>query len=339
MKKLPGIIISFCVAAAILPACKKQAELKINFPERFEGKTVELMNYKDSTQVASAVITDGEAAFELCESDSLKLPVFMQLSVDGRICAYYIAEAGQAFVTDSTNVAKGTPLNDKFATLLARLDSIEDTDDMNSYIAFVEKQYNANVDNPMRDFFGIEWIKYADPEKVDSMLKVADPAFKDSRRVRHYEKFASHRLKTSPGHKYVDFEGENVKGLPQKLSSLIPQGKYVILDFWASWCPYCIKEMPDLKKLRSDFANMVEIVGVAVRDLPEDTKAMIEKQGIEWPVLFNTQKVPYDIYGFSGIPHHILLSPDGTILARGENADQLRKRLELIVAGAEMKTY
>jgi len=66
---------------------------------------------------------------------------------------------------------------------------------------------------------------------------------------------------------------------------------------------------------------------VAVRDLPEDTRAMVEKQEIVWPVLYNTERVPYDIYGFSGIPHHILVAPDGTIVSRGESAAQLRDRL------------
>ncbi len=104
-------------------------------------------------------------------------------------------------------------------------------------------------------------------------------------------------------------------------------GKYALIDFWASWCPYCIRELPDLKALRADYGDMLEIVGVAVRDLPEDTRAMVEKQEIVWPVLYNTERVPYDIYGFSGIPHHILVAPDGTIVSRGESAAQLRDRL------------
>lgn len=69
-------------------------------------------------------------------------------------------------------------------------------------------------------------------------------------------------------------------------------------------------------------------MGVAVRDLPEDTKEMMKKKEIGWGVLYNTQKVPYEIYGFSGIPHHMLIGPDGIIISRGENADAIRKRLE-----------
>lgn len=323
--------------AALVSACgSKEVRLDIEFPERFEGKTVELMNYKDSTIIATADVKGGKASFITAESDSVELPQFMQVVIDGRICAYYVAEGGNAFVTDSTNVATGTPLNDRFAGLLATLDSIENLDDMNKYVEFSELQYNANRDNPIGDYFGIEWLKFAEPEKVDSMLNAADPMFRNSKRVRHYEKFAQHRLATSPGHKYVDFSGEDANGKSISLSSLIPKGKYTVVDFWASWCPYCIKELPDLKTLSADFPSLIQIVGVAVRDLPEDTKAMMEKQEITWPVLFNTQKVPYDIYGFSGIPHHILIGPDGTIISRGESVAQIRKRLERMLSSSLM---
>lgn len=326
--KTKSFAISLCALMLAMGACRKQeSRLEIQFPERFEGKTVELMNYKDSALVASAVITDGRAHFVTQESDSLRFPAFMQVSVDGRIQAFYVAEDGDALVTDSTSIATGTPLNDRFSGLMATLDSIENLDDMGKYVEFVEQQYNANRDNPLGDYFGIEWLKYAEPERVDSMLSKAAPGFRDAKRVKYYENFAKLRLATSPGRKYVDFAGEDSSGRAQKLSALVPQGKYTIIDFWASWCPYCIRELPELKALRADFGDNLEIVGVAVRDLPDDTKAMVNKQGIEWPVLYNTARTPYDIYGFSGIPHHILLAPDGTIISRGENPAQLRVRL------------
>ena len=335
--KINSIILSVGIVATAFCACKKQADIKIQFPERFEGKAVELMDYKDSTLLATTVIKNGEASFVTSESDSVKLPSFMQIAVDGRIYAYYVAEPGHAFVSDSTNVATGTPLNDKLNDLLARLDSIENLDDMNKYVEFTEQQYNANKDNPLGDYFGIEWLKYADAEKVDSMLKTASPQFRDARRVKHYTAFARHRLATAPGKKYIDFNGENASGASIKLSSLVSPQKYTLLDFWASWCPYCIKELPELKKLSADFAPLLNIVGVAVRDLPDDTKAMVKKQEIAWPILYNTQKIPYDIYGFSGIPHHILIDPDGIIVSRGESVEQIRNRLEKILADSNVK--
>lgn len=325
IKQLASIL---CVLSLCVSACHKaESRLRIQFPERFEGKTVELMDYMDSTLVATGVVNGGEASFVMAESDSLALPRFMQVNVDGRIQAFFIAEDGSAVVSDSTMIASGTPLNDRFSVLMTQLDSVENLDDMALYVDFVEKQYNANRGNPMADYFGVEWLKFAEPERVDSLLAKADSQFGNSRRVGYYRDFARHRLATAPGRKYVDFQGEDADGGSLKLSQLLSGGKYTLIDFWASWCPYCIRELPKLKALREQFGDRLEIVGVAVRDLPENTRVMVKKQEINWPVLYNTGRVPYDIYGFSGIPHHILLAPDGTIVSRGENPDQIADRL------------
>lgn len=324
-------IIIHALAVVLLPAlagCGREGKLLIDFPEKFEGKTVELMEYMDSTVLGTATVCDGKAEFVTEENDSLRFPFFAQVVVDGRVNAYYIAEPGTAVVSDSTSVAAGTPLNDRFRTLMARLDSVDNLDDLPLYVDFVEREYNANRDNVMSDFLGVEWMKFADASKVDSFLNAARDGFRDTRRVRHYESFARHRLATAPGMRYTDFAGEDAAGRKVMLSQLMVPGRYTLVDMWASWCPYCIKEIPALKELVADFGPRgLDIIGVAVRDLPADTRQMVRKQDIPWKILYNTRKTPYDIYGFSGIPHHILVGPDGTIISRGENAAQIRARL------------
>ena len=109
-------------------------------------------------------------------------------------------------------------------------------------------------------------------------------------------------------------------------------GKYTLVDFWASWCPYCIKELPELRELYNKYkdSNLI-LVGVAVRDEEADTKTAVEKHGISWPVMYNTRRIPYDKYGIGGIPHHILIAPDGTIISRGESVKQLDTRLRSLL--------
>lgn len=328
MKK--SILAIFAAALLMLaPTCRKESSLRVKLPEKFEGKTAQLMNYLDSTAMDTAVVRDGYAEFTITDRDALAEGRLMAVAVDGRMKGYYIAEEGRAEIGDSTSTAKGTPLNDRFSALVSSLDSIEDLDDMAAYTRYSLEQYNANKDNAIGDFFGVEWLKFAEPASVDSLLKLAPERFRESTRVRHYASFARHRASTAPGMKYTDFAGESKDGKKMMLSQLVTPGKYTLVDFWASWCPYCIKELPELKQLLSDFGSKgFEIVGVAVRDLPEDTKEMMKKKEIGWGVLYNTQKVPYEIYGFSGIPHHMLIGPDGIIISRGENADAIRKRLE-----------
>lgn len=336
----PSVIHTLCkvacigLAALAFAGCKKEARLQINLSDRFEGQTVELMNYADSTVVAVAEVKDGKAEFVTSDGQQA-LPFFACIMIDGRLRAFYVAEPGTAQLTDSTSTAFGTPLNDRFTYALSTLDSIENSDDMERYVSFSEEQYNSNKGNPLGDYFCIEWLKYANPSSVDSLLQGAPETLRVSQRVKYYENFARHRAATSPGRKFTDFTGEDANGRGKALSSEAGKGKYTLIDFWASWCPYCIKELPDLASLYSDFREKgLEIVGVAVRDKPEDTKAMVEKYEIGWPVIYNTQKVPYDIYGFSGIPHHILLDPEGVIISRGENTAKIRERLEELLPDA-----
>lgn len=308
----------------LIASCSQQPSLDLTLSDRFEGQNVELINFLDSTSLASATVTDGKATIIAPEGE----PIFAAVLIDGRTRAFYITEPGAAQVNDSTGYAKGTPLNDKFSTLLATLDSIENLDDMPAYIDFVEKAYNDNKDTPLASYFGMEWIKYADLAQVDSILADAPEALRNSPKTRHYRNFAQLRDNTAPGKQYVDFEGETEDGKPAALSAYIEPGTYTLVDFWASWCPYCIKEIPQLIALQEKMKEKkLRIVGVAVRDVPDDSKAAIKKHGISWPVMFNTQRRPYDIYGFSGIPHHLLIGPDGKIISRGETVAQIEARL------------
>lgn len=310
----------------LLASCShEKTTLDVSLSDKFEGQTVELINFLDSTQLASATVAEGKA--RIVRPDST--PVFASVLIDGRTRAFYVAEPGTAFVNDSTNSAVGTPLNNKFSELLSRLDSIENLDDMNLYMDFVEKSYNENKHNPIGSYFGIEWIKYAPLNMVDSMLAVAPESLKDSPKARYYRNFAALRAATAPGQPFVDFAGETADGTATSFASFVTPGKFTLVDFWASWCPYCIKELPDMKELYSRWKdNGLEIVGVAVRDTPDDSKAAVAKHGISWPVIYNTQRKPYDIYGFSGIPHHMLIGPDGKIVSRDESLSQIEGRLK-----------
>lgn len=304
-------------------ACNKAPRLDVTMSDKFEGQTVELVDFLDSTVLDTQVITDGHASFSLPDTAR-----FTALLIDGRTRAFYISEPGTALVTDSTNAATGTPLNDRFAELLARLDSVENLDDMEVYAQFAAKAYNETKGTPLASYFGIEWMKYAPAETVDSLLEVADPSLADSPKAAHYREFARLRSQTAPGRQYIDFDGENEKGKTIYLSSLLNPGGFTLVDFMASWCPYCIKEMPELTALQEKWGEpRLRIVSVAVRDVPDDTKAAVAKNHISWPVLYNTQRKPYDIYGFSGIPHHILIDADGVIVSRGETVPQVDARL------------
>lgn len=320
-------ILTYLIALAPLAlSCSHQdPTLKISLSDKFEGQTVDIVNFLDSTTIASGVVKNGTVEISGFPDED----VFSAVMIDGRTRAFYITEPGNATLSDSLSTAAGTPLNDRFSYLLSRLDSIENLNDTRAYLDYAEQCYADNKDNPLGNYFGIEIIKYAGIGRIDSLLADASPELKDSPKTRHYVDFARLRSVTAPGQPFLDFEGESIEGDTIAFSSLLKPGYYTLVDFWASWCPYCIKELPDMAALYDKWKDRgLEIIGVAVRDTPDDSKAAINKHNITWPVILNTQKKPYDIYGFSGIPHHILIDPDGKIVSRDESLNQIDQRLK-----------
>lgn len=119
-----------------------------------------------------------------------------------------------------------------------------------------------------------------------------------------------------------DFTLNDVNGKPLTLSSL--RGKYVLLDFWGSWCIWCIRGFPKLKEYYSKYQGKFEVLGIDCRDSQEKWKAAIAKYELPWLQVFNssTDTVP-EQYAVQGYPTQILIAPDGKIskIALGEDPE------------------
>ncbi len=132
---------------------------------------------------------------------------------------------------------------------------------------------------------------------------------------------------------FIDFTIEQPDGSKASLSDYVGQGKYVLVDFWASWCGPCRDEIPNVKELYDKYhGDRFEVLGVAVWDNTQDTEKAIEELGIEWPQILDAQSIPTDLYGINGIPHIILFAPDGTIVARDLRDQAMKEKVAEVMA-------
>lgn len=136
------------------------------------------------------------------------------------------------------------------------------------------------------------------------------------------------QLATDKGAMFKDFEAE-YEGKITKLSEYVGKGKYVLVDFWASWCGPCRMEIPYIINVYNKYkGDQFDVLGVATWDDPKATLKAMKELGIEYPQMLNAQKAGSEAYGIDGIPVIILFAPDGTIVARGLRGEGIEKAVK-----------
>ena len=209
---------------------------------------------------------------------------------------------------------------------------------MEYYENFVEKykEFNLkaakkNADNDVAVQSLMNLYGLIDDEQVESVINRMPEEMLQNEKVAYLKKGLDARKATAEGMMFTDFTVEHVYGYdrsmdPQplkqevKFSDYVGKGTYVLVDFWSPWCGPCRREIPNIQTVYEQYKDKgLQVLSLAVweRKPQSHTIEVAGELGMDWLHINNCGQIPTDIYGVEGIPHLMLIGPDGTILKRG----------------------
>lgn len=365
MKKI-GLLLS-AIAVLFASSCADKDAYTINgkvAKEDLNGKEVYLqelnMDGRGFTSIDTAVIENGAFVFK---GKAGAAPVVRFVSIAEARPALFILEAGKIEINiDSVSTVKGTPMNDKYQEFSAKSNDITlklnaigeeyqkaategtmtpeleqkisaDHESTRKELATLIFDYTkSNIANPVGEFFFLSAGAAFETEQAKELLALVSPEFKKNEQIQELEKHITTLDNVAIGKPFVDVKGNNLKGETVSLSDYAEKGKVVLIDFWASWCGPCIKEMPTVIEAYKNYKSKgFEIVGISLDQDGAAWEKATKDLGITWPQMSDLKGWQSELsapYAVRSIPHTVLLDKDGNIIEKDLRGAALLAKLE-----------
>lgn len=322
-----------------------------------EGKSIYLFDALSKKVIDSTTVVNNTFEFK----NSVAQPALAAFSLSPQEAITFVLENEQIELDVINLKAVGTKSNEQLSTLIEELNdnnnllkaiysdifnneeySVEEATEKwreqeliyeNEIIESLKTAFDGNENTPIGLYVLIEGRKYFSSEDLRALLNLAGPYVANS----DYGKKLSARFiaqdNTAVGKMFVDFEVKDQSGNIIKLSDYVGKGKYVLVDFWASWCGPCRREIPNLIDVYNKYnGNAFTVLGIAVWDKLADSEQTIKDFNMPWDQILNTQRVATDAYGVGSIPQIMLFSPEGIILERDLYGKEVNRAVESALA-------
>jgi peroxiredoxin len=229
------------------------------------------------------------------------------------------------------NKAKENSARDRVEAMIDSLDKITQEEVYGKYV----KQ---NPQSPIALFALKQYVGWdIDPDKADPLFATLSDEVKNSPSGKDFGAQLEIAKKTGIGKIAMDFTQNDTLGNPVSLASF--RGKYVLVDFWASWCGPCRAENPNVVKVFRKYKDQgFHIIGVSL-DRPGQKEKWIKAihdDELTWTQVSDLQFWSNEVakqYGIQAIPQNLLLDPEGRIIAKNVRGEELDQKVGDAIAG------
>ena len=328
MKQIIKAMAMGVMAMMVVTSCTEEKKGYIIDGEISDVKDgmVYLKKYVDKSfvDVDSAVITDGKFKFEGVASEALAHGLTTQKEsrrplvffLDNDVMNVKLNEA------DKKLIVTGSPVNDIY---------MANAPIVRSKGYSLDSLLNVHPASSVSAYFVVKDFAYKlDLEEMKSVRSKLDASLDGTSYVQQIESMIARMEKVQVGSEAPDFTLPDVNGNPVSLSSF--RGKYVLVDFWAAWCPDCRKENPNIVSAWEKYKNKnFAILGVSLDRNRDQWLAAIEKDKLTWTQVSDLKYWSSEaavLYCIRWIPMSFLIDPEGKIVAIGLEGEELHNKLE-----------
>ena len=279
---------------------------------------------KSFVDVDSAVINDGKFKFEGVVSEALAHGLTTQKESRRPLVFFLDNDVMDVTLNESDKklVVAGSPVNDIY---------MANAPIVRSKGYSLDSLLMVHPASPVSAYFIVKDFAYKlNLEDMKAVRAKLDASLNGTSYVEQIESMIARMEKVQVGSEAPDFTLPDVDGNPVSLSSF--RGKYVLVDFWAAWCPDCRKENPNIVSAWEKYKNKnFTVLGVSLDRNRDQWLAAIEKDKLAWTQVSDLKYWSSDaavLYCIRWIPMSFLIDPEGKIVAVGLEGEELHNKLE-----------
>ena len=355
-------LLFFALVVMVMPCMAQQLNYSVSGTYAEEGKKVYLIDNLKEIAIDSVVVANGKFSFSGSAAKDALLAVKAE---DLKWMTDFFNDGTPVVINVNDSTLKGSPLNERLTQLEIELNlpqrafgakvsnmseeeimkhQEELTEEINAIIdkqtaianRVFKEERNSLIPVVFAGYYFLENGVEAYDELVKEQVVFASHPYLKKTRDEIEEKLLP---KDSPktafiGQQYTDLEMADPDGKIHKVSELVGEGKWVLVDFWASWCGPCRAEMPNVLEAYNMYHEKgFEVIGISFDEKKEAWLKAINQINMPWMQLSDLKGwkcAAASAYMIDAIPDNILIDPQGKIIARALRGKALHKRLQKV---------